>query len=386
MAPPELTADAPVADTAHPMRIGFCPAIGVKFNCAGFDGFGGTGNLRVPEEPLLAEVRLDGYIGALAVADVVSVVLHFDEETGEFKLFDDGFPAFKPVETFVIFAGGCGHDSVRTDDDGERQLVPQRHLVVGEVVCRCDFDAAGAELWVNGGIGDDWNFFIPEWEKKFFPDEMLITRVVGIYCDSFVSEKCFGARGGDNDIVAIPDVPEMTLRLGHNDFFVGERSAAGGIPVHHAFAAIDETFFVKVNEGLEDGVAKLFVHRETFARPVAGATEFLQLLDDDAAVFVFPFPNFFLKFFAAKVIAMFDNALFLERFLDDGLGGDAGVVGAGEPEDFVALHPFPAGENVLERIVEHVAHGEDAGHIWRRNNDGVGGFRRSRARGEVAVA
>ena len=83
---------------------------------------------------------------------------------------------------------------------------------------------------------------------------------------------------------------------------------------------------------------------------------------------------------------MFDDALFLECFLDDGLGGNAGVVGAGEPEDFVALHALPAGENVLERVVEHVAHGENASDVRRRNDDGVGGFRRRRVRGEVAIA
>jgi len=113
---------------------------------------------------LLAEIRFNGNVGAFAVTDVVGVVLHFDEETGELELFDDGFPAFKPVETFVIFTGGFGHDSVWTNNDSERELVPQRHLVVGEVVRRCDFDAAGAELRVNGGVGDDRDFFVPERE------------------------------------------------------------------------------------------------------------------------------------------------------------------------------------------------------------------------------
>ena len=215
---------------------------------------------------------------------------------------------------------------------------------------------------------------------------MLVTRVVGIHCDGFVAEERFWARSGDDDIVAIPDVPEMTLRLGHDDFLVGERGAAGGIPVHHALAAIDEAFFIEVNEGPEDGVTKLVVHRESFASPIARATEFFELLDDNATVFVFPFPNFFLKFFATEIVAMFDDALFLECFLDDGLGGNAGVVGAGEPEDFVALHALPAGENVLERVVEHVAHGENASDVRRRNDDGVGGFRRRRVRGEVAIA
>ena len=43
------------------------------------------------------------------------------------------------------------------------------------------------------------------------------------------------------------------------------------------------------------------------------------------------------------------------RRLDDGLGGDAGVVGAGHPEGVVALHPPPSDQDVLERVIERVA-------------------------------
>ena len=47
---------------------------------------------------------------------------------------------------------------------------------------------------------------------------------------------------------------------------------------------------------------------------------------------------------------------FFERLLDDRLRGDAGVVGAGQPEDFLAVHARLAGEDVLDGVVEDVAH------------------------------
>ena len=53
---------------------------------------------------------------------------------------------------------------------------------------------------------------------------------------------------------------------------------------------------------------------------------------------------------------MLDLAGFLERLLDRVLRGDAGVVGAGQPENFLAVHARLAGEDVLDGVVEDVAH------------------------------
>jgi hypothetical protein len=58
--------------------------------------------------------------------------------------------------------------------------------------------------------------------------------------------------------------------------------------------------------------------------------------------------------------------------LDDVLGRDAGVVGAGDPEGIEALHPFIADEDVLERVVERVPHVEGAGDVGRGDDDGEG--------------
>ena len=386
MAPPELPAEAPVADVAHPMHVGLRPALRIKLDGAGLDGVDGLGDLRIPEEPLLAQVRLNGHVGAFTVAHVVRVLLDLDEQAGFLELFDDGFPAFEPVQAFVIFPGFRGHRAVGRNDNGQGELVPQGHFVVGEVVRGRDLDAAGAELRINGGIRNHRDFLVAEREHQFLADEMPVTRVVRVHRHGFVAEHGFRARGGDHDIGTIADMPEMPLRFGHDDFFVGERGATGGIPIDHPFAPVDETFFVKVNEGAEDGLRVSFVHRETFAGPIAGTAEFLELLDDDAAVFVFPLPDFFQELVAAEVVAMFDDALFAERFLDDSLRGNAGMVGARQPEHFIALHPFAAGKDVLQGVVEHVAHREDAGHIGRRDDDGVGGLRRGRVCGKATFA
>ena len=54
------------------------------------------------------------------------------------------------------------------------------------------------------------------------------------------------------------------------------------------------------------------------------------------------------------------------------LGRDSGVVGAGHPQSILALHARTAHENILNGIVEHVAHVQHAGHVWRRYYNSIG--------------
>jgi hypothetical protein len=54
---------------------------------------------------------------------------------------------------------------------------------------------------------------------------------------------------------------------------------------------------------------------------------------------------------------------------DDHLRGDARMVGARLPERVEAAHPVPAGQHVLQRVVEGMAHMQDAGHVGRRDHD-----------------
>ena len=61
--------------------------------------------------------------------------------------------------------------------------------------------------------------------------------------------------------------------------------------------------------------------------------------------------------------------LFQQPPLDDGLRGDAGVVGAGHPEGVEALHPPPADQDVLQRVVERMAQVQSPGHVRRRDDD-----------------
>ena len=114
----------------------------------------------------------------------------------------------------------------------------------------------------------------------------------------------------------------------------------------------------------------MFVHREALAAPVARTSQFLELVDDDSAVFLLPHPHALEELLAADVafgfLFLLANLLFHHSFR-----GDAGVVGAREPEDFPAVHARLAAEDVLDGVVEDVAKGEDTGDVGWGDDDGI---------------
>ena len=62
----------------------------------------------------------------------------------------------------------------------------------------------------------------------------------------------------------------------------------------------------------------------------------------------------------------------LRKFVDYlGLGGDGGVVGAGDPEGVVARHARAAYEDILNGVVQHVAHMEHARDVGWWDHHGI---------------
>ncbi len=106
--------------------------------------------------------------------------------------------------------------------------------------------------------------------------------------------------------------------------------------------------------------------------PVTGAAQFLQLVDDGAALVLAPFPDPLDKGVAAEIVTAL--AFFGKLPLDHVLGGDARMVGAGQPERVVAAHAMIAGQDILQGVVQGMADMQNTGDIGRRNNDGEPGF------------
>ena len=152
------------------------------------------------------------------------------------------------------------------------------------------------------------------------------------------------------------------------DLEVGDRGQQLGVPVHQALVLVDQPFLVERDEHLEHGLGQALVHGEALARPVAGGAEPLQLVEDHAAGFGLPLPDLVDELLAAEVAAV-DLALH-QLALDHHLRGDAGMVHARLPQHVLAAHALEADQDVLQRVVERMAHMQRAGDVGRRDDDG----------------
>ena len=151
------------------------------------------------------------------------------------------------------------------------------------------------------------------------------------------------------------------------DFEVGQRGFAARTPVDQAHRAVDEFLVVEIDEDFGHRLREAGVEREALAAPVARRAEASQLIEDAVAISLAPFPDAIDEGVAAELMTIL--ALFREILLDRVLRGDAGVIGAGQPQRVVALHPARADDDVLQRDVERVAEMELAGNVGRRNDD-----------------
>ena len=204
---------------------------------------------------------------------------------------------------------------------------------------------------------------------------MQVAFVLGVDGNGRITRDGFGARGGDFYKLAwmadhgVAEVPEKAVVRLMFAFVIGQRGSATRAPVDNVVATVDEVFLVEPAEDLGDGVAETLVHGKAFMFPIATTAEFAELVDDGAAVEFAPFPDAFDERVATEVAARF--AFLLQRFFDDVLGGDAGMVGSRNPQDVASLHASPTHKNILHGVVERVAHVQDAGNVGWRNDDTV---------------
>ena len=112
---------------------------------------------------------------------------------------------------------------------------------------------------------------------------------------------------------------------------------------------------MQFDENFYDRARQALVHGKTLARPIAGRAQPLQLIEDHAAAFGLPLPDAFEEH-GAPHRAPARLLPFHQLALDHHLGRDPGVIGAGLPQHVAAAHPLETAENVLQGVVERVAH------------------------------
>ena len=254
-------------------------------------------------------------------------------------------------------------------------------LEIVEIVPGGDLHRAAAQFGIGMFVGHDRHAAAGDRQDDMLADDRFVALVIGMYRHRHVGEHGFGARGRDLDMVApvgqsdailewVAEMPERALHILRLDLEVGDRGLELGVPIYQPLVAVDQPVVIKVDEGLEHGIAEMLVHGELFAAPVHRTAEAAQLARDRAAAFLFPLPHL-----GDEILAAVIGALVLLRFqlaFDDHLRGDARMVGAHHPQRVLAAQPLVADHDILQRVVERVADMQAAGDVGRRVDDRIG--------------
>ncbi len=324
------------------------------------------------QEPLHGELRFDSGIRSFRKTHFIRVWFYFFEQTGFFEvffyLFADGETIHTGVTAAMFVEGSVGMEDI----DGRQVIFFTQHIVVHIVGGRY-FQAARSEFDIDIFVFDDRHRAAGQRDDQFLPFQMGVFRIIRINAHRRIAENRFRARSGDHRVIIrslffIPQVIQFSVYLFMDHLLVREGGERLRIPVDHPYAPIDKSFVVKVAEYTQYALGSFLVHGEHRPVPIARGSEALQLFEDDAPVFVSPIPRMLQEFITREIV--FADPLRSQLIDHFGFGSDGSVVGAGNPTRIFPLHAGAAHQYILYRIVQHVSHVKDSGHVGRRNKQG----------------
>ncbi|MNU84322.1 hypothetical protein D3C71_740410 [compost metagenome] len=300
-----------------------------------------------------------------------------------------------------LFAFGVIHFRAFTDITVKGQNVDHwqgvttAHFVVVEIVRRGDFHAAGAFFHVSVFVAQNWNAAIHQWQNHELADQIFITWIFWVYGHAGIAQQGFRTSGGNHQVIFtvcgfcaigqwIADVPHGAFRLAVFNFQVRDRGAQFRVPVHQAFATVNQVLFVQTDEDFFHGVGQAFIHGEALALPVHGVAETAHLTGNGAARFRFPLPDFVDERLATVVVAGFTffsgNLTFHHH-----LGSNTRVVSTSLPQGIFALHALVTDHGIHDGLLESMTHMQTAGDVRRRDHDAEGLFAFIAIRLEIAL-
>ena len=331
-------------------------------------------------EPLFCRKRFDGRFTARAMPDGMIQFFPMVEKPQFPKIFHNGPAAFPDRHALIFCTGPFIHRTVQVHDHNRFEMMPFAHFKVVRVMGRRNLNGARTEFTVHVLIADNFRLSVDKGDEDLFADVFFHLFIMRVDCDSRIAHDCFRAGRRDHDVIVFTDygvfdIPQMPGFILMIDFNIAKRRMAMRAPVRNPPSLIDKPFFIERNEYFADGTRAYIVHGKPFTAPIAGRTEASDLLFNTAAVFFFPRPNAFQKFFTPYIITCFPF-FFSKLFFHLDLRCDPRMIRTGDPDHVIAFHPFKTHEDILERIVERMAHMKLTRYIGRGHDDAEGLTRR----------
>ena len=399
VAPPQLTAHAPVTDVLHPVHVILGEPSGHKLGLAAGHSLNGRLRQRLHvHEPLLGHHGLNGGVAAIAGAHLVLEGFHFFQQSQRFHVRHDGLASLCGSHAGILttvhhvrfvhrsLAGGkqlvrgrlirrAGHVTVVGEHTHDGQIVPLTHLKVVGVMGRGDLHHAGSLGHVRVLVQHNRDFLIDKRQHHMAAMQVLIALVVGVNCHRRIAQHGFGTSRSQFQQLAgflhrVQQVPEVAVHLLVLHFSVRDRGLAAGTPVHQPVSTIHQALFIQAAEGLAHRLRAALVHGKALTAPVAAHAHTALLMHNASAKVGFPLPRTLQERVTANHV--FGQAFLGHGFDDLHLRGDSRMVGARQPQGRIALHTVIAHRSVLHSAVHGMTHVQLSRNVGRRHHDGEG--------------
>ena len=268
MSPPQLAADAPVLDVAHPGEIGVFPLLRHELDGAVLDGGNGRfGQLPGIDVPLVGQVGFYYHPGAVPAGYPQTMGLDLVHQAQGLQVRDHAPARLEAIQPPV----GCRRllidGGIVVEDIDHRQAVAAAHLIVVEIVGRGYLDDAGAEFAVHVVVRYDRNLAPGQGQFHHAADQVLVALILRVDGHGGVAEHGFrpGGRHGQVTFAArqrVLEVPQLTLFFFLDDFQVRDGGVQYRVPVDQALAAVDQALAVQADKHFLYRLAEAGVHGE----------------------------------------------------------------------------------------------------------------------------
>ena len=260
-------------NVVHPLIIGTAPVVRDKADFTALHRldrlFSQRGYFYVP---LVGQVGLNDRSGTIAPGHHQPVVISLLDQAKRGEVGDDLLPGIVAIHSVIgrIRQSDCRINGHHID---QIKLVSLTHLIIIEIMGRCDFHATRSELRVDIIISNDRDLPGGQRQLHTLADQVQVALIKGMYGNGSIPKHGLRAGSRNNNMTFaigpwITEVPEMPRLLFRDHLKVRNSGVENRVPVDQPLSSIDQPLPIEPDKDLSHSVRESFVHGESLPRPV----------------------------------------------------------------------------------------------------------------------
>ena len=374
MAPPQLAGNTPITNIVQPVAIDFGKSLWYEFDFASLDSLYSRLSQGIHlDKPLGRNHWLNGGMATGAMTNSMLMILNRYQNTNLFKFLHQSFAALIAIHT-LIFASTLSHFTSVGNNLYLLQIVTESHFIVVRIMGWSNLYGTSTKGRINIFISKERNLSVHYWQNQRFANQLSITLIRRIYSYAGITKHGFRTGSSYLNVFVlalnlIANMPQMTGLSFMLHLNIRNSGVAIWAPVGNAGSLINQALFIKADKNLTDSLGTALVHSKTLSIPIQRGTQGTKLAHNTAAKLFLPIPNSLQELLSAQFIAI--GAFCPQSTLYLGLSSYTSMVTTRHPQGIVALHTAPANQNILQSVVQCMAHMELASYIWRWDNNAI---------------